>query len=212
MTAPDPAEVVHRHALRLLATAQNGLTYADDPYDRERYQEVRRAAEGLLALVATGDLREVRRIVALDTGHATPKVDVRGAVFDPGGRVLLVRERSDGRWTLPGGWCDVLESPAEAVAREVREESGLTVRVAKLVAVLDRERQGHRPRFPYHVHKLFFLCDEESRGEPDPTEISAVDWFALDALPELSTSRVLEPQLHLAHTHWHDRTLPTVFD
>jgi ADP-ribose pyrophosphatase YjhB (NUDIX family) len=126
--------------------------------------------------------------------------------------VLLVRERADGRWALPGGWCDVLEGPSEAVARELREEAGLTVEVDKLVAVLDRDKQGHRPHLPFHVHKLFFLCRERSRVAPDPAETTAVDWFSLDGLPPLSTSRVLESQLRMLHNHWLDPALPTVFD
>jgi ADP-ribose pyrophosphatase YjhB (NUDIX family) len=214
MPSPDAdvTELIRRHALSLLAVAQNGLAYADDTYDRQRYQQVRRSAEELMGLVAEEGLEELRRIVALDTGYMTPKIDVRAAVFDASGKLLLVRERSDGHWTLPGGWCDVLESPSEAVGREVREEAGVAVEVDKLVAVLDRDKQGHRPHLPFHVYKLFFLCRERSRVEPDPTETTAIDWFALDALPPLSTSRVLESQLRLMHTHWVDPTLATVFD
>jgi ADP-ribose pyrophosphatase YjhB (NUDIX family) len=94
----------------------------------------------------------------------------------------------------------------------LREEAGLTVEVDKLVAVLDRDKQGHRPHLPFHVHKLFFLCRERSRVAPDPAETTAVDWFSLDGLPPLSTSRVLESQLRMLHNHWLDPALPTVFD
>lgn len=214
MTPPytEVAEQIRHHALSLLAAAQNGLAYTSNPYDRQRYEQVRRSAEELMGLVSDGELEQVRRIVSLDSGYITPKVDVRGAVFDESGNVLLVRERQDGRWTLPGGWCDVLEGPSEAVARELREEAGMAVEVDKLVAVLDRDKQGHRPYFPFHVHKLFFLCRERFRVPPDSTETTAVDWFPLDGLPPLSTSRVLEPQLRLMHNHWLDPTLPTVFN
>jgi ADP-ribose pyrophosphatase YjhB (NUDIX family) len=214
MTPPDTdaAEQIRRHALTLFAIAQNGLTFAGDPYDRQRYEQVRRSAEELMRLVSDGELEHLRRIVALEAGYMTPKVDVRAGVFDAGGKILLVRERSDGHWSLPGGWCDVLESPSEAVAREVREEAGVTVDVDKLVAVLDRDKQGFRPHVPFTVYKLFFLCRERSRVPPDPTETTAIDWFPLEALPPLSTSRVLEPQLRLMHAHWLDPTLATVFD
>ena len=208
----EVAEQIRHHAVTLLAAAQNGLTYANDPYDRQRYEQVRRCAEELMGLVSDGELEQVRRIVALDSGYMTPKVDVRGGVFDLSGNLLLVRERSDGRWTLPGGWCDVLETPSEAVKRELEEEAGVSVEVDKLVAVLDREKQGHRPHLPFHVHKLFFLCRERSRVAPDTTETTGIEWFPLDALPPLSTGRVLESQLHLLHTHWLDPTLATVFD
>lgn len=214
VTSPntDAADLIRRQALTLLAIAQNGLAFADDPYDRQRYEQVRGCAETLMGLVSEGGVEQLRAIVALDAGYMTPKVDVRAGVFNSNGEVLLVQERSDGRWTLPGGWCDVLESPAEAVIREVREEAGVKVSVEKLVAVLDRDKQGHRPHLPFHVYKLFFLCSEQSRVPPDPTETTAIEWFALDELPPLSTSRVLESQLRLMHNHWLNRALPTIFD
>ncbi len=214
MTPPgaEVAEQIRRHALTLLAAAQNGLTYASDPYDRHRYEQVRCCAEELMALVSAGGLEQLRRIVALDSGYMTPKIDVRGGIFDASGNVLLVQERSDRRWTLPGGWCDVLETASQAVAREVAEEAGIIVGVDKLVAVFDRDKQGHKPHLPFHVHKLFLLCSERTRVQPDDIETTAADWFCLDALPPLSTSRVLESQLRLLHSHWRDPGLPTVFD
>ncbi|OMC07984.1 NUDIX hydrolase N-terminal domain-containing protein [Mycobacterium sp. SP-6446] len=208
----DAADQIRRQALTLLAVAQNGLTFAGDPYDRQRYEQVRRCGEALMGLICESELEQLRAIVALDSGYMTPKVDARAGVFDSKAKVLLVQERSDGRWTLPGGWCDVLESPAEAIVREVQEEAGVNVSVDKLVAVLDRDKQGHRPHLPFHVYKLFFLCTEQSRVPPDPTETAAIDWFALDELPPLSTSRVLESQLRLMHTHWLNPALPTAFD
>jgi ADP-ribose pyrophosphatase YjhB (NUDIX family) len=209
---PPAEEVIRRRAVELLAIAQTGLTYARDVFDRQRYGQVQHAATALLELVSDGDPQALRRIVAADAGHATPKVDVRGALFDAHDRVLLVQDRSDARWTLPGGWCDVLETPSEAVRREVREESGISVRVLGLAAVLDRERQGHQPPLPVHVYKLFFLCEAQAHGEPDPTETLDVGWFSLDALPELSHTRVTEAELRIAYSRYRDPTLPAEFD
>ncbi|MGV9799596.1 NUDIX domain-containing protein [Mycobacterium sp. NPDC003449] len=141
----------------------------------------------------------------------TPKVSVRGAIFSSEGEVLLVRERADGLWTLPGGWCDVLESPSQAVVKEVREEAGLVVDAEKLVAVFDRDKQDVQPPPLFHVHQMFFLCRERGRVPRDLTETTAVEWFGVDALPPLSAS-VHEVQIRLVHTHWLDPTLPTVFD
>ncbi|HHX64279.1 MAG TPA: NUDIX domain-containing protein, partial [Chloroflexi bacterium] len=152
-----------------------------------------------------------------ETGYATPKVDVRGCVFHDG-RLLLVRERSDGRWTLPGGWADVGESPAQSVAREVYEESGYRVRAAKLLAVYDRALHPHTPPYPYHIYKLFFRCDLE---DPAPVaeqvsrtdhEISHVGFFAEDALPELSISRVTPEQIARMFAHSRHPGWPTDFD
>jgi ADP-ribose pyrophosphatase YjhB (NUDIX family) len=112
-------------------------------------------------------------------------------------KVLLLREDADeGRWTLPGGWADVNEPPSESVVREVREESGYLVQPIRLLAVLDRERQGHIPPFPYHIYKLFFHC-EIVGGEPARTaESSESAFFGEQELPELSVSRVLPGQIH----------------
>lgn len=206
------AETVRQQAIALLAIAQTGLNYTANVFDRQRFEQVREAAITLMTLVSDGDAHAVRQAVTLDTGHATPKVEVRGAAFDTDGRVLLVRERFDGLWTLPGGWGDVLESPSEAVCREVREESGLTVEAVKLVAVLDREKHPHEPPMPYHVYKFFFLCRKLADGEFDPTETLEIGWFTLDSLPPLSTSRVLASQLELLDAHRRDPELPTVFD
>jgi ADP-ribose pyrophosphatase YjhB (NUDIX family) len=210
-----PEETIRRRAVELLAVAQTGLTYAADVFDRQRYEQVREAATSLLSLIGEGDLDALRRQLALETGYATPKVGVRGAVFDSRHRVLLVRERSDGRWSLPGGWCDVLESPAESVSREVREEAGVSARATHLVAVVDRQHRGDATPRPFHIYNLLFLCaGEEGDGgaQPDRTETVDVGWFALDGLPELSLGRVNEGELRLAYEHLLDPGLPTEFD
>lgn len=88
----------------------------------------------------------------LDGGYATPKVDVRAVAFRDS-KLLLVKEREDGWWTLAGGWADVGDSPSAAVVREVREESGYSVKVTKLLALLDRDLHGHPP---FHIMHISF--------------------------------------------------------
>lgn len=201
-------------ARRLQAIAQTGLTFARDPYDVERYRAIRQLA----AEMAVGDGRaasvaEAVEVFSRDSGYATPKVDVRAVVFGEDGRLLLVRERADNGWTLPGGWADVGLTPAENVVREVREESGFEVRADKLLAVYDRDRHGHPP-MQQHVYKLFIRCEivgGEARQETDET-MGAV-FFAEDALPaELSTARVTAAQLHRFFEHCQQPDLPTDFD
>ena len=141
-------------ARELQAIAQNGLTYAVNNYDVERYLKVRRIAAEMMA--ATDPRTPPQKLVeffAVESGHATPKVDVRAAAFKDD-RILLVREISDGGWTLPGGWADVGDAPSIAAVREVREESGYAVRATKLVAAFDRDRHGHPP-IPYHAYSSF---------------------------------------------------------
>ena len=142
---------------RLQAIAQDGLTYATNDYDAGRYEQLREIAAEILAVHSTGVLEDARRLLELEAGPATPKVDVRAAVFD-GDKILLVKESDDGGWSLPGGWADVGESPTEAAVREVREESGYRVRAVRLLSAYDRDRHDHPP-IPYHVYKLVFLCE-----------------------------------------------------
>ena len=203
-----------RWARELQAIAQTGLAFTADPYDRERYEAIRSLAARIMAEHSSADAAAIEDLFAGQTGYATPKVDVRGAVFRGDGHILLVREVADaGRWTLPGGWADVNQSPSESVIREVREESGVEVTVRKLAAVYDRDRHPHLPRLPFHVFKLFFLCDIAG-GAPAPgLETSEVGFFARDAVPpDLSIGRVLRDQIERMFEHAAAPELPTDFD
>ena len=127
-------------------------------------------------------------------------------------KVLLVREVADGCWTLPGGWADVNESPSESVVREVREESGYETRPVKLLAVYDRSKQGHVPAFPFHVYKLFILCELIGGEAATSFETSGVGFFAEEELPELSLSRVTPEQIRRLFEHWRHPEWATDFD
>jgi ADP-ribose pyrophosphatase YjhB (NUDIX family) len=197
-------------ARRVQAIAQNGLLFTKDPFDRERYIELRELVALLLAQELKIPDNVARAFWEGETGYATPKVDVRGAVFDAD-RVLLVRERSDGRWTLPGGWVDVNDAPAAAVEREIREESGYEARAVKLAALVDKNRHPHPPALN-HIYKLFFLCERTGGAAAISDETDAVDFFPLSALPELSTGRVLASQIARVHQHYLHPSLPTDFD
>ncbi len=113
-------------ALQTIAAA--GLTYTENPFDRDRFEQVRTIAAEILSRHTDLTLPAALERLRAEPGYVTPKVDVRAAVFD-GDRVLLVQEVSDRRWSLPGGWADVGDSPAEVAVREVREEAGLEVLV-----------------------------------------------------------------------------------
>ena len=158
---------------RLQAIAQNGLTFARDPYDIERYTAVREIAAEMLARGSGLDLEVVRGVLGHDSGYATPKVDMRGVVFR-GDEILLVRERSDGKWSPPGGWADPCESPAENVVREIREESGFEARATKILAVYDRSRHPHTPPYAFHVYKMFIRCELTGGAERLSTETDAI--------------------------------------
>ena len=151
---------------------------------------------------------------AAETGYATPKLDVRGAVFDTRDRILLVRETVDaGRWTLPGGWADVNQTPAQCVVREVAEESGYAARVVKLAAVWDRATQRHTPPSVLSIVKLFFLCRLEGGAARTSLETSEVGWFGEDSIPsDLSLGRTLPHQITRMFVHWRQPELATDFE
>jgi ADP-ribose pyrophosphatase YjhB (NUDIX family) len=208
----EPAWLVW--ARELQAIAQTGLTFAANPHDRERYIAIRSLAAKMMATQSSADVAPIEALFAEQTGYATPKVEVRGAIFDQDRRILLVREIADrGRWTLPGGWADVNQSPSESVIREVREEAGLEVRARKLAAVYDRARHAHLPPQPFHVLKLFFICDPIG-GRPQPgLETSEVAFFGETEIPvELSIGRVLPFQISRMFDHVRHPDLPTDFD
>ena len=145
-----------------------------------------------------------------DAGYATPKVDVRGVVFQ-GSKILLVRERSDGFWTLPGGWADVGDSPADAVVREIREGAGYETRATKLLALLDRNRHNHPPHIN-HIYKIFMRCELIGGSPTTSHEIQDVGFFAEDQIPELSLTRNVPAQITRMFEHHRQPDLPTDFD
>jgi ADP-ribose pyrophosphatase YjhB (NUDIX family) len=194
----------------LRAIAQIGLTFSKDPFDRQRFERIRELAAGILARGAGDDEAALLDLFRHDAGYATPKIDVRGAAFDQG-RVLLVREISDGRWTLPGGWADVNQTAAECVVREIAEESGFVARALKLAAVHDY-RKRHPPRHIDSIYKMFFLCEITGGSARASEETSDVRFFARDALPELSQGRTTVAQIELMYRHAEHPELPTDFD
>lgn len=197
-------------ARKVHAIAQSGLAFTPDPYDRERFEQLQEIAASLVSAELEIPLGQAKSFWKGDDGYATPKVDVRGAIFD-GDKVLLVRERSDGKWTMPGGWVDVNDAPSEAVVREVFEESGYRAKAVKLAALVDRMRHPHPPSV-HHIYKLFFLCEITGGTPTTSDETDGVDFFPINALPELSTGRTLPYQIARLHEHWLNRALPTDFD
>lgn len=198
-------------ARRLQAIAQSGLTYCHDKFDIQRYHEIRDiAAEMMAAGAALPSVSPIQDLFAQQSGYATPKIDVRVAAFRDN-RILLVRELEDDCWTLPGGWADVGEPPSVAAAREVREESGYEVRLTKLVAFFDRDRQGHPPH-AFHAYKIFFLAELHGGAAQDSPETAGAQFFPEEHLPSLSLPRVTPRQIAHMFEHLRNPFLPTSFD
>lgn len=201
-------------ARRMQALAQTGLAFTRDKYDRERFEALLDLAAEVMAAHGDTPADQIKGLFAAQTGYATPKVDVRGAAFRDG-RILMVRESMDqDRWTLPGGWADVNDSPAECVRREVLEESGFQVRVTKLAAVWDRAKHAHTPPYPFHIYKMFFICEVVGGSPAAATlETNGVAFFGPDEVPaDLSLGRTLPWQVQRMFAHAADPSLPTDFD
>jgi len=197
-------------ARELRAIAQIGLTFTKDAFDRQRFERIRELAATLTAEGSDTDTAKVLELFRGDVGYATPKVDVRGAAFRDG-RLLLVREISDGRWTLPGGWADVNQTPAECVVREMREESGFESRAVKLAAVHDY-RTRNRPGHVDSIYKLFFICELTGGSPCASDETSEVAFFSRHELPPLSLGRSTPAQIDMMFRHAEHPELPAEFD
>jgi len=199
-------------AKRLQAIASTGLHYTEGEFDRERYREVAEIANAMLADLGNVPIERIEGLVSeFAKGYATPKVDVRGALIEDG-KILLVREKSDGRWSLPGGFADVGRSAAENVAKELHEEAGISVSVRSLYAVRHMAKGAYKPD-PRDFYKLFFLCEREGAEAPVAgLETTDVAFFSRFDLPELSQSRVIPDDIEAAFAFHEGSTPGVIFD
>jgi ADP-ribose pyrophosphatase YjhB (NUDIX family) len=197
-------------AREMSAMAQTGLTFTKDPFDRQRYERLRELSALMMAQGSEEQYAAILESLNREYGYATPKVDVRGAAFRDG-KILMVREISDGLWTLPGGWADINQSAGACVVREINEESGFLALALKLAAVFDYQKRN-RPHSKDSIYKMFFIC-ELTGGEARPSnETSEVAFFARDALPPLSLGRSTAAQIERMFEHRADMALATDFD
>ncbi len=209
MAVDDPQWLSMAQELR--AIAQTGLTFTTDRFDRLRYERIRELAATMVARGSGGNYETILGILVEDKGYATPKVDVRGAAF-VNGRVLLVREISDGKWTLPGGWADINQTAAECVVREIAEESGFVAKALKLAAVHDYQRSNRPSRHLDSIYKVFFICEIVGGAARTSDETSEVAFFARDALPPLSQGRTTAAQIDRMFQHAEHPELAADFD
>ncbi|MGN1024134.1 MAG: NUDIX hydrolase N-terminal domain-containing protein [Lachnospiraceae bacterium] len=195
----------------LQAIAQTGLQYGKDPYDRERYQNIRDIAAKMMAAAADLPLPVVKDLFCKDSGYPTPKVDTRGAVFDETGRILLVHE-ANGTWSLPGGWCDYNLSPMDNTVKEIREEAGLTVSCERVIAVQQREKHN-QPRYPFTVVKIFYLCRAQGGSFAKNLETTESRYFSREELPEnMAGEKCTKEQVLLCFAFYDHPDQPTQFD
>ncbi|ADL53105.1 NUDIX hydrolase [Clostridium cellulovorans] len=198
------------YARRVQALAQIGLANCNNPYDIERYEELRDISVKLMATYSDTEIETVRELFARETGYQTPKTVVRSVVFKDG-KVLMVQEKADYKWALPGGWSDIGYTPGEVAAKETFEEAGIKVKPVKLLAVFDRSKHPHLPTSS-HVYNIFIQC-EMVEGEIKPgLETNDVGFFDRNSLPTLSTARITEDEMEIIFQFLDDENKAAVFD
>ncbi|SDJ90660.1 NUDIX hydrolase [Aliiruegeria lutimaris] len=199
------------YAKRLQALAATGLHYQPRPYDRERFEEIDLIAREMIARLGQIPLKHLGGLPEVHEGYATPKIDIRAAVFRDG-RILLVREISDGKWTMPGGFADIGLTASEVAVKETMEEASLRVLARKLYCLRHRAKQPGEPDFR-DFYKFFFLCDPLAPEEPAPgPETSEAEFFDPGELPEMSLGRSNPADVARALRHFHEPGRPTDFD
>ncbi|HSK66257.1 MAG TPA: NUDIX hydrolase [Anaerolineales bacterium] len=193
----------------IFSLSQSGITYSGNEYDIQRYKRLQEITAEIIESQSGTAKESALESFSMQAGYITPKIDVRGAVVHEG-KILLIQERADGRWAMPGGWADLGNAPASVAEREVWEESGFQVKAEKVVAVLDAKPV--EPMEFYHAYKIIFLCHLLD-GEPHTSyETLAVDFFELSNLPPLSLYRTSESMLQEVFAHVKDPGRPTAFD
>ena len=184
---------------KLKALADTGLLYAISEYDRERYNELHEISIELMSQVSGNDVNILTAMFAPVTDYPTVKTDVRALVLSADKKqILLARESADGKWSLPGGWADVGQSPKEVAIKEVQEETGLNVTPIALLAVFDKRKHPHPPQ-PFYVYKMVIYCEATSLNLQKGFDVLDVAWHDADNLPELSEDRILKSQIDLVY-------------
>ena len=168
-------------AMEIQSLAQSGLAYTTNVYDIERYERLREISAEMIEEKSNLNLEKVKDLFCNETGYQTPKIDTRAAIFKDN-KILLVHE-NNGTWSLPGGWCDVLESIKSNTIKEVKEEAGIDVKATKIIAIHDRNKHN-RPIYAYGVCKIFVMCEILGGDFKENIETTEIKYFALDELPE----------------------------
>jgi len=177
--------------------SEAGLHFACNDYDKERFEQLQNISLEMTSLLLNRPLVTLREEMVEKSGYKTPKVDVRAIVQNEKKEILMVREKFDGYWSLPGGWADIGLTIKENVVKEVMEEAGIPVTAIRILSVLDKKLYPH-PRDIYYVYKVFIECQAQNFDIKPGMETLEVGFFPVEALPPLSLPRNLESQILLA--------------
>jgi ADP-ribose pyrophosphatase YjhB (NUDIX family) len=196
---------------RIKAIAQTGLVYSEDEYNRDRYTELNDISDSLYQLLTGAELPVIKNFYLNGKEYPTPKIDIRAVIFNDKAELLMVKEKSDGRWSLPGGWADIGYTPAEVAVKEAAEETGFIVKPKKLLAVLDKKNYPH-PAQPEYVYKHFIECEIVGGSITEAHDITEVAFFPQNNIPPLSEIRLVKEQVELMFQFLDDKDKPTVFE
>ena len=194
MTNSSPLDLIKR----IKALSETGIIYHQNEYDKERYDELLAISIELMSNYSKLPAPALNGFFLPPSDYPTPKVDIRAFALNEDNKILLVKEKLDGKWALPGGWADIGYSPSEVITKEIKEETGLDSKVTELLAIYDKKCHPHPPQ-PFYVYKLVFLCEVVPGNIQTSFDIEAADYFAIDDLPLLSEDRILESQLRQLH-------------
>lgn len=196
---------------RIQSLAEIGLHYAENVFDRERYDELQAICLELLEKMTDVPIEKINPIIIDNNGYKTPKVDVRAVVFNEKNEILMIKEKVDGCWALPGGWADIGYTPRQIAEKECFEEAGLEVKANRILAVMDKRAQNMPPQFEY-IYKIFILCEKQNDRISTGSETDDVAWFAEDQIPPLSTPRNLESQIKMMFEYFRGERTDVFFD
>lgn len=194
-------------AKRVQAVAESGLHYTESDWDTDRYTDLEKIALKMISIITSQPLEAVRVMTTERDGYKTPKVDVRGVIFNDKDEILLVQERVDSCWSMPGGWCDIGFTPKEVAEKEAHEEAGITAKAGRLLALLDKKCHDH-PEDLHYIYKIFIECTTDDYSIAPGMETLDAGFFKQDELPELSTPRNTTAQIdmmfdfHYKRIHW----------
>ena len=194
-------------AKRVQAIAESGLHYTESDWDTDRYKELEKIVMEMISKITDQPFEVVKVALPDRYGYKTPKIDVRAVLINPENEILLVKERVDSRWSMPGGWCDIGFTPREVAEKEAEEEAGILLKAGRLLAILDKKCHDH-PEDLHYTYKIFIECKAEDYSISTGMETLDVGFFQQDQLPELSTPRNTKGQIdkmfdfHYGRLHW----------
>lgn len=182
-----------KYLQRMIALTDTGLTFTKDPFDRERYEDLRSLLSEMLNQVSDLDADEVAELLKPTSAYATPLMDVRAWIVEDE-KICLVRGQGENDWALPGGFGEVGYSPTENILKEIEEETGFEAKVERLLAVFDTNRfQLQSKQYVKFVFECKLLDGQFQKNQ----EIADLQFFAIDQLPALSEKRITKEQIEI---------------